>query len=301
MPRPHRELLVVADDYGIGPATSQGILDLAGMGALSATVLMVNTPYAEADIEKWHRANQPLAMGWHPNLTLDRPMLPPDQVPSLVDEAGQFHKLGAFVKKAMLGRLNPAELEAELAAQLDRFVELVGQSPDLVNSHQHTCIFGAAGPALLRVLERQRMRPYIRRIRDSWSTLWKVPGARLKRLFVSRFARKQNNRQRDAGFPGNEGFAGITDPKWVQDPQFFARWLRHVPGQLVELMCHPGYEDETLTTRDSEGDPALVQRRVDELQLLHQPAFFKAIEKAGFSLVAPERFRMRERAYAHAA
>lgn len=301
MPRPHRELLVVADDYGIGPATSRGILDLAGMGALSATVLMVNTQYAESDIARWHQANQPLAMGWHPNLTLDRPILSPNQVPSLVDAEGEFWKLGKFVKKAMLGALNPAELEAELAAQLDRFVELVGQPPALVNSHQHTCIFGPVGPALLRVLERQRLRPYIRRIRESWTTLWKVRGARLKRIFLNRFARKQNLRQRDAGFPGNDGFAGITDPKWVTDPHFFARWLRHVPGQLVELMCHPGYRDETLTIRDSEGDPALVQRRVDELALLHQPAFFKAIQKAGFSMVAPERLRAPERAYAYAA
>jgi predicted glycoside hydrolase/deacetylase ChbG (UPF0249 family) len=301
MPRPHRELLVVADDYGIGPATSRGILDLASMGALSATVLMVNTPYAEADIERWQRANQPLAMGWHPNLTLDRPVLSPEQVPSLVDETGQFWKLGAFVKKAILGRLNPAELEAELAAQLELFLDLVGQPPALVNSHQHTCIFGAVGPALLRVLEKKRFRPYIRRIRESWSTFWNVRGARLKRVFLSRFARTQNLRQREAGFPGNDGFAGITDPKWVQDPRFFERWLRHTPGQLVELMCHPGYQDETLTQRDSEGDPSLVQRRVDELQLLHQPAFFKAIRKAGFSLVAPERLQTRERAYAHAA
>lgn len=301
MSRPQRQLMVIADDYGIGPATSRGILDLAGMGALTGTVLMVNTAFAEADVERWRRANRPLAMGWHPNLTLDRPLLPPDEVPSLVDANGEFWRLGAFVKRAMLGRLNATEVEAELRAQLLRFVELVGDPPPLVNSHQHTALFGPAGTSLLRVLEGEGMKPYIRRIRESWATFRQVPGARAKRLFLGWFARKQNRRQRDAGFPGNDGFAGITDPRWVADPRFFERWLRHVPGTFVELMCHPGYRDETLTVRDSEGDPSLVQRRVDELELLQQPAFFKAVEKAGFETLSPERFLERGRAYAHAA
>src|SRR5437588_127944 len=45
--RPVRCLVVVADDFGIGPATSRGILDLAAKGLVTGTVLLVNSPYAE--------------------------------------------------------------------------------------------------------------------------------------------------------------------------------------------------------------------------------------------------------------
>ena len=37
--QPKRYLVVTADDFGIGPATSRGILDLAGEGLVTATVL----------------------------------------------------------------------------------------------------------------------------------------------------------------------------------------------------------------------------------------------------------------------
>ena len=39
----------MADDFGIGPGTSQGILDLAAAGRLvTATVLLVNSPHRES-------------------------------------------------------------------------------------------------------------------------------------------------------------------------------------------------------------------------------------------------------------
>jgi len=44
---PTRYLTVVADDFGIGPATSRGILDLAAKNLVTGTVLIVNSPYAE--------------------------------------------------------------------------------------------------------------------------------------------------------------------------------------------------------------------------------------------------------------
>jgi len=42
-----RFLVVIADDYGIGPETSRGILELAVRNLITGTVLLVNSPYAE--------------------------------------------------------------------------------------------------------------------------------------------------------------------------------------------------------------------------------------------------------------
>ena len=89
------------------------------------------------------------------------------------------------------------------------------------------------------------------------------------------------------GFPGNDWLAGITDPRWVRDPDFFARWLTRVPGRVVELACHPGHPDPTLLGRDCREGDGLLQRRVDELHLLNQPSFAAACRRAGFTLVPP--------------
>ena len=45
-----RALLVVADDFGIGPPTTAGILHLARKGVVTASVMLVNSPYAEAAV-----------------------------------------------------------------------------------------------------------------------------------------------------------------------------------------------------------------------------------------------------------
>lgn len=282
-----RSLVVVADDFGIGPATSTGILDLARKGVLSATVLLVNSPFAEASVASWQMAGAPVVMGWHPNLTLDRPILPPDLVPSLVRRDGAFWPLGAFLKKLFLGRINLNEVVREWQAQYRRFLDLVGQAPAFVNSHQHVSVFPAIGSALLHVLEAQRPRPYVRRVREPWSMLWATPGARKKRAFLNVLGRRMSQRQRAAGFPGNDWLAGVTDPPWLRKSHFIENWLRAIPGDVVELACHPGFPDETLVGRDCRANDGLMQRRVDEMLLLSRPGFLATVAEMGFEVMSP--------------
>src|SRR5262245_557226 len=93
-----RFLVVTADDYGIGPETSQGVLELAARGVVAAAVLLVNAPGAEAAVDAWRRAGRPFELGWHTNLTLDAPAAGPARVPSLVGPDGRFRPLGALVR-----------------------------------------------------------------------------------------------------------------------------------------------------------------------------------------------------------
>jgi predicted glycoside hydrolase/deacetylase ChbG (UPF0249 family) len=297
-----RFLIVMADDYGIGPETSRGILELAGRGVVTGTVLLVNSPYAAAAVRAWRASGLPLEMGWHPCLTMDPPVLPPRRVPSLVGPDGCLWPLRHFLPRLLLGRLRPGDIESELHAQYDRFLELVGRPPTVVNSHQHAALFPPVGAILRRVLARCSPRPYLRRVREPWPMLARIPGARLKRTVLTVFGRLQARRQRRDGFPGNDWLAGTTDPPWVKDPEFFARWLTRVPGRDVELACHPGYPDPTLIGRDCGPDDGLLQRRVDELHLLHQPAFGQACRRAGFTPVGPaELLARRTRGLRHAA
>jgi chitin disaccharide deacetylase len=287
---PPRLLTVVADDFGIGPRTSAGILHLARRGVVTASVLLVNSPHAEASVRSWRHGGCPMELGWHPNLTLDRPILSACRVASLVGPDGQFLSLGQFMRQWLLGRLVPSQIEAELAAQLGRFRELVGHLPTLVNTHQHVGLFPPVGEVLLRVLAQRRCRPYVRRVQEPVATLAQVPGARLKRLMLNHLGRQSTRLQAALGFPGNEWLAGITDPPWVKDADFFARWLRLMPGRRVELICHPGFRDETLLGRDCHEGDGLLLRRVDELAHLERPAFFEAVRAGGFALVAPAQF-----------
>jgi predicted glycoside hydrolase/deacetylase ChbG (UPF0249 family) len=296
-----RHLAVVADDFGIGPNTSAGILQLAQRGSVTGSVLLVNSPYAEAGVRAWRQQGCPVELGWHPNLTLDTPILPPARVGSLVGPDGCFWPLGKFLQRWLLGRLDPLEIEAELEAQLGRFRELVGHLPTLVNTHQHVSLFPPVGAALLRVLNRQRCWPYVRRVQEPLQMLARVPGARIKRLVLSALGQPLSRLQEGLGFPGNEWLAGVTDPACVKDPAFFERWLSRLPGRNVELMCHPGRHDDTLLGRDAEEGNGLLERRVDELSLLDRPEFLESVRRAGFIMVAPSWFVYSGHAHARAA
>jgi hypothetical protein len=129
-----------------------------------------------------------------------------------------------------------------------------------------------------------------------------VPGARAKRAFLSALGRVAARRLVRAGFPGGDWHVGITDPPCVADPDFFARWLRQVPGRVVELCCHPGHLDATLVGRDCKADDGQQGRRVREHELLCQPGFLGACRRAGFTLVSPADLPVQNhRGTAHAA
>ena len=152
------------------------------------------------------------------------------------------------------------------------------------------------------MLSQAPVKPYMRRVREPWPMLRLVPGARLKRGLLSLLGRHYAQAQDRLGFPGHDWLAGITDPQWVTDPAFHSRWLARVPGRVVELACHPGYYDATLIGRDCGADDGLLQRRVDELKLLNEPAFGEAVKAAGFQLVAPSELAARGvRGLSHAA
>jgi predicted glycoside hydrolase/deacetylase ChbG (UPF0249 family) len=296
-----RFLCIIADDFGIGPATSRGILELAELGRLSGTVLLVNSPYTEAAVRAWRQAGLRLDLGWHPCLTLDRPIAPAAEVPTLIGPDGNFWPLGRFLTRLHLGRVRTDEIERELRAQYQRFVELVGHPPAVVNTHQHVGLFPPVGWCVRRVLADARARPYLRRVREPWALLARAPGARIKRTVLTVLGRWESRRQVRDGFPGPEWVLGITDPPCVRDPRFFTRWLRLVPGREVELVCHPGHYDESLIGRDCSADDGRLQRRVDELRLLHQPELLDACRQAGLAIVTPSELLARCGEARHAA
>jgi predicted glycoside hydrolase/deacetylase ChbG (UPF0249 family) len=281
-----RALTIVADDYGMGPATSRGILELACLRIITGSVMIVNTPFAAAAAAEWIDTAPEADLGWHPNLTLDSPVSPAEHVPTLVRKDGSFWPLSLFLGKLSLGLINMAEVYRELKAQYDRFQELMGYVPRVVNSHQHVTIFPNIDAVLFEVLKDQNPRPYIRRVVEHGTSLMRVPGARVKRAVLASFGRRVARRASSIGYPGCDWIAGVTDPAHVNDDEFWVRWFEHVgPDGSLEICCHPGFRDETLLNRDCAEDGLV--RRTREHLLLKAPSFRDAFTQAGFQPVRP--------------
>jgi predicted glycoside hydrolase/deacetylase ChbG (UPF0249 family) len=279
--------MVVADDFGIGPETSRAIVELAQLDAVTATVVMVNSPHAENALKRWRGEGISADLGWHPCLTMDEPVAPAGEVASLVNSDGRMGPLGWFLKRLMLRQVRAEHIRRELNAQLDRFRELTGHPPCMVNTHQHVAIFPPVGAILREVLRPLTPRPFLRRVKEPWSSYVRVPDARVKRAVLSLLGRREAARQRIDGFPGADSLAGITALARTRDRLFFDRWLSRISGDVVELMCHPGHFDVTLAGRDCQAHDGLQQGRVDEDRLLREPAFSHACRQAGFTLARP--------------
>jgi len=293
-----RRLLVIADDFGIGFNTTTGILQLGAKGLLTGSALIVNTPDAAESVRRWRNLGGRLELGWHPNLTLDTPLAEASQVRSLSREDGTFWPLGAFLNRWWFGKLDAGEIALELHLQLRRFIELVGHPPTFVNFHQHLALFKPIGAILLDQLSELHVRPYVRRVQEPWSLIANVGGARIKRTLLNHLGRRASHMQRERGFPGNDWLAGIANPRDVADPQFFLRWLRSMPGDIVELMCHPGLHDPTLLGRDCTESDGLLDQRVNEMRWLFDPTFLETLRDAGFRLTAPSELLFDARALA---
>lgn len=286
---PERLLVVVADDFGIGPATTRGILDLADAGMVTASVLLTNSPFAKEAVELWRARRSTLELGWHPCLTLDRPVLHAAKVPSLVQADGRFWPLGKFLLRLLAGRICDDEMRAEFHAQLDVYTALVGSAPGTINGHHHIHILPRVREVLSTILSARCPTAYIRRVSEDAGLNVVVSGSRLKRRMLNGFGNAKGTSAAWSRFPGNERLLGLTDPELAtRRADYFTRWLEGLPAGVSELACHPGHADETILGRDvRQGDFATLAQRSAELRLLLDNSFREALDRNSIRLIEP--------------
>jgi predicted glycoside hydrolase/deacetylase ChbG (UPF0249 family) len=292
-----RTLMIVADDFGMAPGVSSTILSLAAKGVITGASLLVNSPYAEDAVRLWKRLGAPCDLGWHPCLTMDAPLSPVTTVRSLTDRRGAFTSPQVLLARALTGRLKRAEIESELTAQLERYCDLVGGPPSFVNGHHHIHVFPLVASALEKLLARLRPLPFVRRVEESIDTLLRTPGARAKRSVLKGLGALSRSAWRK--FPCADALIGITPPTTGADEDCFARWIRRARGRSVELMCHPGADDDALGGREGPETAAWIRQRQGEAARLADPRFMDDCRAAGFRLMRPTEFSQGVRARVH--
>ncbi|MBU0495241.1 MAG: carbohydrate deacetylase [Chloroflexi bacterium] len=113
-----KRLIVNADDYGRSRGVTRGIILAHQAGIVTSTTLMMNMAWVDLALEMANQ-NPNLGVGVHLVFTLGRPVSPVDQVPSLVDEQGQFWSQS--VLREDRARIDLGELRLEFEAQIARF------------------------------------------------------------------------------------------------------------------------------------------------------------------------------------
>ena len=151
-----RCLIVNADDFGMSHGITDGILRAHREGFLTSASLMTNMPAAEYAVACLAQAPA-LGVGVHLNICSGRPMLPPNEIPTLVDAKGTFHPADAMIRKLWRWQVSGREIEAEFRAQL-RWAKDRGIIPTHADSHHHMNLYPAAAIPFARALAAEDIR-----------------------------------------------------------------------------------------------------------------------------------------------
>jgi hypothetical protein len=259
-----KRLIINSDDYGRTPDISCGIREAHLRGVVTSTTCMMNIPTTTDDIKAALQETPSLGLGVHLVLTMGKPLLPRQQVPSLVDENGNHFKYTPFIEN--LPRLNINEVKAEWRAQIERFIQAAGRSPTHLDSHHHTSYFT---PELFRaMLELAR----------EYGCAIRYPFTEISRA-IEETSKHVPALMQEFKPPHPDTFiVGFYDDGATH--QALLDILDHLQDGTSELMCHPGRVDEAFA-RESVYN---VQRE-RELKILTDPAIREAIALNGIELM----------------
>ncbi|HYG56924.1 MAG TPA: ChbG/HpnK family deacetylase [Symbiobacteriaceae bacterium] len=264
-------LIVNADDFGLTAGVSRGIIKAHRQGILTSTTFMVNWPWA-AELAPMLREVPDLGVGIHLNLTSGRPVLPPEQVPTLVNRQGSFLKSLLHLYTAV----DPADARREWSAQVEKGIRLLGRLPTHLDTHRYLQGHPRYATVMIDVARTYNI-PAVR-------CLYPGPDLALSdmvgpwnptRLLVERFLRRSAEMVAGSGLACAQAtMAGDFDL-----PKLMRKLGRVGPG-VTELVSHPGEVDDQLRSLSS-----LQEHREVELAALTAPDVRRRVEEAGITLV----------------
>jgi hopanoid biosynthesis associated protein HpnK len=241
-------LIINADDFGLTAGVNRAIAELHKNGFLTSTTLMARAPMT-AEAASLARSTPSLGVGCHVVLVDGDPILPAQELPTLVDpRSGRFQPtLGTFLMRMLTGRIRPAEIEAEAAAQIAR-LQIAGVHLTHIDTHKHTHMF----PAVLRPVLGAAKAAGIRAVRNpfepSWSRRATFSAPWVRRVEVSLLRRLEPTFRRlvaEEGFSTTDGAIGVLATGTL-DAATVAALLQNLPQGTWELVTHPGYNDADL-------------------------------------------------------
>jgi chitin disaccharide deacetylase len=262
-----KRLIINADDFGIAPEVNEAVERAHCDGVLRSASLMVGAPDAADAIDRARRLPK-LAVGLHVVLVHGRPLLPPQSVPDLVDERGEF--LTDLVRAGFRFFLRPGvreQLAAEIRAQFERFAQ-TGLKLDHADAQSHMHVHPTVFRLILEI-GREYGLPAVRIPREpGGGTRTIAPWLTLMRL-----------RARRAGIASNDYAFGLNEAGALTEGRVL-RILANLPDGVTEIFFHPATGAFAGADRGTESF-----RWTDELAALTSPRVREAIARDGIQSI----------------
>jgi hopanoid biosynthesis associated protein HpnK len=245
-----KKLIVNADDFGLAESINAGIIKGFKEGLITSTSLMCSAP-AFADAVKLAEDCPKLGVGIHLTLVGSvAPVLPPEEVPSLVDGQGLFpDNYVSLAKNLYTGKLKISEVRRELSAQIERGLA-TGLHFTHLDSHQHIHVLPG-----LQNLTLELARTYgFKAVRIpgeayTWKGGFDCGLVRmLGKCGLSFCSDLFRLRLKGTGIAAPDHFFGMVAGGHLNQ-QLVSCILMNLPEGVSEIMTHPGLEAEALSRR----------------------------------------------------
>jgi hopanoid biosynthesis associated protein HpnK len=278
-----RRVIVNADDFGLALPVNEAVERAHREGVLTTASLMVAEP-AASDAVARAQALPSLRVGLHVVVVDGRPMLPPEQIPDLVDARGMLtNRLALAGVRYFFHPGIRKQLEAEIRAQFAAFAA-TGLAFDHVNAqchmHLHPTVFGI----IVRVA-REYGRPPMRIPWEPFSPSWRATRDRRGLRFANAYLLApwlglMKARLRAARIPHNDRVLGLSDVGHMTPQRVLALLGGLQPG-VTEIFFHAATGrwagmSEALTTYQLE----------DELAALTDPEVARVLHDTGTATIA---------------
>lgn len=276
-----KKLIITADDYGMSPAVNEAIDAGIAAGLITSTNVMTNMPfYQEAGKLK---DNTSISVGLHWVLASGKPVLPREEIPTLVADNGEFYPYPQFRNRLRKRQISYDHIRKELIAQYNRYTALLGQ-PDYWNTHQNTHVdFGiyrlfvdiAAELGITKMRSHQRI--YVKGSDDSQ-----------KQPLLWRLAEPVKSKMLDI-WQGNAHKKGIASPDGLivclnnsdgNKPEYVFSHIDWKDKTVGEYVIHPAARN------DSHYFGRIVERRIQEYMMFSSAETKALIEQCGIELVS---------------
>ena len=239
-----KRIIVNADDFGrhplINAAVAQGVED----GFLRSATLMPGGKAFDGAVEV-ARTHRELGVGVHFTLVNGFPVLPPEEIPSLVTPEGVFYDThNIFVKRFLMGKISMEEVRCELSAQMEKMKQ-TGITLTHIDSHQHMHTLPGIIDTALDVAQKAGIRAVRVPVIDLFCGDEMSPGQLIGRLGLGTLARVARHKAHSRGMRTPDNFAGIVAGEAVSE-KYLREMAETMEDGTTEVMLHPGTDNGIL-------------------------------------------------------
>ncbi len=278
-----KKLIITGDDFGLSLPVNEAIEEAHRRGILTTASLMVGAKATADAVERAKRIPS-LKVGLHLVLVDGLPVLPPQAVPDLVTEKGEFSSHLVCAGINFFFRLKVRQqLEKEIRAQFQAFHE-TGLFLDHVNSHHHIHLHPTILGLILKVGREYGMRA-MRLPSEPPLPSWRASRKALLRklmawLCLFPWLTLLKARLREADLRWNNFIFGMNDSGHMQ-LDLVLRFLQYLPEGVTEIYFHPA--THPLLEIDLNLKENLL---LAEFEVLTNPSLRKALQASDIQTIA---------------